>query len=178
MLRAPGDSVTLAHPTETRTEADFDFKLCLWRFTFLNRTKPTKYEALEKNAVSRPILPKIGNLRYSRDPRKPHFCSGIFGLFVDPEAWTLGRVAEGEELGSNLLQVIERTRSGLDRHRLWQQYNGIWILAISGRAEMGVLLIRRIRAYVTGENISLYVLGWDLLDIVPVQRNRRFVAVE
>jgi hypothetical protein len=85
---------------------------------------------------------------------------------------------EGEELGSNLLQVIERTRSGLDRHRLWQQYNGIWIFAMSGRAEMGVLLIRRIRAYVTGENISLYVLGWDLLDIVPVQRNRRFVAVE
>jgi len=87
-------------------------------------------------------------------------------------------VAEGEELGSNLLQVIEHTRSGLDRHRLWQQYNGIWIFAMSGRAEMGVLLIRRIRAYVTGENISLYVLGWDLLDIVPVQRNRRFVAVE
>jgi hypothetical protein len=36
-------------------------------------------------------------------------------------------MAKGEELGSNLLQVIERTRSGLDRHRLWQQYNGIWI---------------------------------------------------
>ena len=87
-------------------------------------------------------------------------------------------VAEREELGSNLLQAIERTRSGLDRHRLWQQYNGIWVFAMSGRAEMGVLPIRRIRAYVTGENISLYVLGWDLLDIVPVQRNRRFVAVE
>src|SRR5260221_2879538 len=121
MLRAPGDSVTLAHPTETRTEADFDFKLCLWRFTFLNRTKPTKYEALEKNAVSRPIVPKIANLRYSRDPRKPHFCSGIFGLFVDAEAWTLGRVAEGEELGSNLLPLSERTRSRLDRHRLLHQ---------------------------------------------------------
>jgi hypothetical protein len=77
MVRAPGDSVTLAHPTETRTEADFDFKLCLWRFTFLNRTKPTKYEALEKNAVSRPIVPKIGNLRYSCDPRKPHFAQGF-----------------------------------------------------------------------------------------------------
>ena len=85
-LRAHRESVTLAHPTQIRTEAGFDFKLCLWRFTFLNRTKPTKYEALEKNAVSRPIVPKIGNLRYSRDPRKPHFCSGIFGLFADAEA--------------------------------------------------------------------------------------------
>src|ERR1700676_1300962 len=80
MLRAPGESVTLAHPTETRTEADFDFKLCLWSFTFLNCTKPTKYEALEKNAFSKPIVPKIGNLQYSHDPRKPHFCSGIFDL--------------------------------------------------------------------------------------------------
>src|SRR3984893_16005571 len=70
------------------------------------------------------------------------------------------------------------TRSGLDRHRLWQTHNGIWIFAMSGRVEMAVQLIRRMRAYVTGENISLYVLGWDLLDIVPVQRNRRFVAVE
>jgi hypothetical protein len=100
---------TLAR-TVTRTEADFDFKLCLWRFTFLNRTKPTKYETLEKNAVSRPIVPKIGNLRYGRDPRKPHFCSGIFGLFVDAEARTLGRVAEGEELGSNLLHTAQRER--------------------------------------------------------------------
>src|ERR1700738_4803179 len=87
MLRAPGESVTLAHPTEARTEADFDFKLCLWRCTFLNRTKPTKYEALEKNAVSGPIVPKIGNLRYSRDPRKPHFCSGFsaYSLTQKPE---------------------------------------------------------------------------------------------
>jgi hypothetical protein len=34
-------------------------------------------------------VPKIGNLQYSRDPRKPYFCSGMFGLFVDAEAWTL-----------------------------------------------------------------------------------------
>jgi hypothetical protein len=110
--------------------------------------------------------------------RKTQLYSGICGRSAYGEIRGLKVLAEGEELGSNLLQVIERTRSGLDRHRLWQQYNGIWIFAMSGRAEMGVLLIRRIRAYVTGENISLYVLGWDLLDIVPVQRNRRFVAVE
>jgi transposase InsO family protein len=50
-----------------RTEVEFDRKLSLWRFTFLNRTKPTKYEALEKDAFSGPITPKIGNLQYSHD---------------------------------------------------------------------------------------------------------------
>jgi hypothetical protein len=55
-LRALGvvrESVTLAHPTGIRTWGGFGFKLSLWRFTFLNYTKSTKYEALEKNAVSR-----------------------------------------------------------------------------------------------------------------------------
>src|SRR6266404_6250707 len=55
-LRAFGvvrESVTLAHPTGIRTCGKFGFKLSLWRFTFLNYTKSTKYEALEKNAVSR-----------------------------------------------------------------------------------------------------------------------------
>jgi hypothetical protein len=35
-----------------RTWGEFGFKLYRWRFTFLNYTKLTKYEALEKNAVS------------------------------------------------------------------------------------------------------------------------------
>jgi hypothetical protein len=48
-----GEPVTLAHPTGIRTWGEFGLKLCLWRFTFLNYTKLTKYEALEKNAVSR-----------------------------------------------------------------------------------------------------------------------------
>jgi hypothetical protein len=55
-LRAFGvvrESVTLAHPTGIRTCGKFGFKLSLWRFTFPNYTKSTKYEALEKNAVSR-----------------------------------------------------------------------------------------------------------------------------
>jgi hypothetical protein len=44
--------VTLAHPTGIRTWSEFGFKLSFWRFTFLNYTKSTKYEALEKNEVS------------------------------------------------------------------------------------------------------------------------------
>src|SRR5207253_11184541 len=46
-------TMTLAHPTGNRTCGEFGFKLSLWCFTFLNYTKSTKYEALEKNAVSR-----------------------------------------------------------------------------------------------------------------------------
>jgi len=120
----------------------------------------------------------FSNLRYGHSPRRSQFVGDFWGWSTEVDNRLPRSLAEGVELGSNLLQVIERTRSELDRHRLWQQYNGIWIFAMSGRAEMGVLLIRRVRAYVTGENISLYVLGWDLLDIVPVQCNRRFVAVE
>src|SRR3981081_4252996 len=33
----------------------------------------TKYEALEKNAVSEPEMPQLGDLHYSRNSRKPHF---------------------------------------------------------------------------------------------------------
>src|ERR1700716_469173 len=33
----------------------------------------TKYEALEKNAVSEPEMPQPGDLHYSRNSRKPHF---------------------------------------------------------------------------------------------------------
>jgi hypothetical protein len=47
------ESVTLAHPTGFRTRGEFGFKLSLWCFAFLNCTKSTKYEALEKNAISR-----------------------------------------------------------------------------------------------------------------------------
>jgi hypothetical protein len=34
-------------------------------FTFLNCTGETKYEAQEKNAVSRPKTPQVANLQYS-----------------------------------------------------------------------------------------------------------------
>jgi len=48
-----GEPVTLAQSTGIRTQGEFGLKLCLWRFTFLNYTKLTKYEALENNAISR-----------------------------------------------------------------------------------------------------------------------------
>jgi hypothetical protein len=45
----------------------------------------TKYEALEKNAVSEPKMLQLGNLQYSRRSRKASVYWGIFGLFIDGE---------------------------------------------------------------------------------------------
>jgi hypothetical protein len=45
----------------------------------------TKYEALEKNAVSEPKMLQLGNLQYSRCSRKAPLYWEIFGLFIDGE---------------------------------------------------------------------------------------------
>jgi hypothetical protein len=48
----------------------------------------TKYEALEKNAVSEPEMPQLGNLQYSRHSRKASLYWEILGLFIDRQiAW-------------------------------------------------------------------------------------------
>jgi hypothetical protein len=48
----------------------------------------TKYEALEKNAVSEPKTPQLGSLQYSRSSRKAPLYWKLFGLFIDGEiAW-------------------------------------------------------------------------------------------
>jgi hypothetical protein len=48
----------------------------------------TKYEALEKNAVSEPEMPQLGNLQYSRHSRKASLYWEILGLFIDGQiAW-------------------------------------------------------------------------------------------
>jgi hypothetical protein len=45
----------------------------------------TKYEALEKNAVSETKMLPLGNLKYTRNSRKASPYWGIFGLFIDGE---------------------------------------------------------------------------------------------
>src|SRR5229473_2878790 len=65
--------VALARSREIRTLRNLRCELSLWPLTFLNYTKMTKYEALEKNAVSEPEMPQLGDLHYSRNSRKPHF---------------------------------------------------------------------------------------------------------
>jgi hypothetical protein len=77
--------VALARPREIRTPRNLRCKLPLWHLIFLNYTKMTKYEASEKNAVSVPKMPQLGNLQYSRHSRKASVYWEIFGLFIDGE---------------------------------------------------------------------------------------------
>jgi hypothetical protein len=88
----------------------------------------TKYEALEKNAVSEPEMPQLENLQYSPIRRNGSLCWGIFGLSHGPQCKDRAMVAEGEELGSNLLHVLPRTRQ--------QQIGGTrpWLLIKQYRA--------------------------------------------
>jgi len=53
-----------------------------------------KYEALEKNAVSKPKMAQLGNLRYGSTCRKASLCWEIFGLFIEREIKGLTVVAE------------------------------------------------------------------------------------
>jgi hypothetical protein len=69
----------------------------------------TKYEALEKNTVSEPEMPQLENLQYSPICRNGSLCWGIFGLSYRRQCKDRAMVAEGEQLGSNLLR--ERQRS-------------------------------------------------------------------
>lgn len=68
----------------------------------------TKYEALEKNTVSEPEMPQLENLQYSPIRRNGSLCCGIFGLSYGRQCKDRAMVAEGEELGSNLLQENQR----------------------------------------------------------------------
>ena len=60
--------VALARPTEIRTRGDGRHKMSLWPFTFLNYTKMTRYEALEKNAVSEPKALHLVRPHLSKSP--------------------------------------------------------------------------------------------------------------
>ena len=77
--------VALARSREIRTLKNLSCELSLWPLTFLNYTKMTKYEALEKNDVSEPKMPQLGNLQYSRNCRKAPLYWEIFGLFIGGE---------------------------------------------------------------------------------------------
>ena len=91
--------------------------MSLWPLTFLNYTKMTKYEALEKNAVSEPEMPQPGDLHYSRNSRKPHFIGRFSAYSLMEKLGGRNEWREGEELGSNLLRV---TQSNLgDPGGLW-----------------------------------------------------------
>jgi hypothetical protein len=52
-------AITLAYQRKIRTPKNFQRKLLRSPFSFQNCTKPTKYEALEKNAVSKRKMPSL-----------------------------------------------------------------------------------------------------------------------
>ena len=81
----PLEPVALALPTEIRTLTDPRSKLLLWPIHFLNYTKTTKYEALEKSAVSQLKMQQLGNLQHSRYSRNASLCWEIFNPFIDVE---------------------------------------------------------------------------------------------
>ena len=75
--------VGLARPREIRTPRNPHCKLPLWLLIFLNYTKMTKYEGLEKNAVSETVKIQLGILQYSRRSRKASAYWEIFDLFIN-----------------------------------------------------------------------------------------------
>jgi hypothetical protein len=56
----------------------------------------TKYEALEKNAVSEPEMPQLENLQYSPICRNGSLCWGIFDLSHGRQCEDRTMLAEGE----------------------------------------------------------------------------------
>src|SRR5258708_37931046 len=80
----------LVRRREIRTLRNLHYKLLLSPLSFLNYTKTTRYEALEKNAVSKPKMPQLGNLQYSCSSRKASLCWEIFPLLIEVEVWALG----------------------------------------------------------------------------------------
>ena len=83
----------------------------LWPCTFPNYTKTTKYEALEKNAVSAPKTPQLGDLHLKPSPSKSPLCWEIFGLILGGEIWASVVVAERVSALSVVLQRPTTTSS-------------------------------------------------------------------
>jgi hypothetical protein len=85
-MEAGSRLVALARSRGIRTCGKFHCKFLLSPFTFLNYTKKTRYEALEKNAFSKQKMPQLGNLKYSRHSRKAPFI-GRFSAYSSTEKY-------------------------------------------------------------------------------------------
>jgi hypothetical protein len=82
-------------------------KLLRSPFTFQNYTKMTKYEALEKNVVSNHKLPSLRQSLVRSFTWNVSVCWGFWGGSTELNSRLPGSMAEGEELGSNLLRVAQ-----------------------------------------------------------------------
>src|SRR5260370_9418054 len=88
---------------------EFGLKVFIWHFSFGNYTKSKEYEDSEKNAVSETKMPQLSNLKYSCSYRNAPI---YWGFSAHPSMEKSGRriwVAEGQELGANLLRVRQTT---------------------------------------------------------------------
>jgi hypothetical protein len=86
----------------------------------------TKYEASEKNAVSVPKMPQLGNLQYSCYSRKASVYWEIFSLFIDGEIGWPVSVAE------RVPASVEPGSSGYLRLKsdLFRNFNGLTLFAL------------------------------------------------
>jgi hypothetical protein len=104
------EAVTLARRRKIRTLGKLQRKLLRSPLGFQNRTKMTKYEALEKNVVSSRNLPSLRQSLVRSVTQKVSVCCGFWGWSTELDGRLPWSMAEGEELGSNLLCADERTR--------------------------------------------------------------------
>ena len=89
-------------------------------FSFQNCTKMTKYEALEKNAVSNRKLSSLRQSLVRSVTQKVSVCWGFRGWSTELDGRLPRLLAEGEELGSNLLHVGQRTPASSNGSGSWQ----------------------------------------------------------
>jgi hypothetical protein len=87
LARAP---VALAWGERDSNPKELALQVAALVLDVLSRTKMTKYEALEKNAVSEPKILQLDNLQYSRSSRKASLYWETLGLIIDGEiGWPL-----------------------------------------------------------------------------------------
>jgi hypothetical protein len=86
-----------------RTLCKLHRKLLRPPFSFQNCTKMTKYEALEKNVVSNRKLSSLRQSLVRSVSQKVSVCWGFWGWSTELDSRLPWLMAEGEELGSNLL---------------------------------------------------------------------------
>ena len=104
-----------------RTLCKLHRKLLRPPFSFQNCTKMTKYEAFEKNVVSNR---KLSSLRQSLVRSVTHEVSvywGFWGWSTELDSRLPRLMAEGEELGSNLLHVGQGTPSSSSGCGSWKK---------------------------------------------------------
>ena len=90
-------------------------------FGFQNCTKTAKYEALEKNVVFNGKLPSLRQSLVRSFSKKVSVCWRFWGRSTEFDGGLPSPMAEGEELGSNLLYVGQRNPASSDGSDSWQK---------------------------------------------------------